>query len=67
MNALRIAVLGSGPVARSLASGFLKHGYPVHMGNREPSKLAEFTASTGIQARNLSDAAGQADLVVLTQ
>jgi predicted dinucleotide-binding enzyme len=65
MNALRIAVLGSGPVARTLASGFLKHGYPVHMGNREPAKLAEFTASTGIQARNLSDAVGQADLVVL--
>lgn len=65
MHALRIAVLGSGPVARSLASGFLKHGYPVHMGNREPAKLAEFTASTGIQARSLSDAVGQADLVVL--
>lgn len=65
MHALRIAVLGSGPVARSLASGFLKHGYPVHLGNREPSKLAEFTASTGIQARNLSDAVGQADLVVM--
>lgn len=65
MHALRIAVLGSGPVARSLASGFLKHGYPVHMGNRDPSKLADFTASTGIQARSLSDAVGQADFVVL--
>lgn len=65
MHALRIAVLGSGPVARSLASGFLKHGYPVHMGNRDPAKLAEYTQATGIHARSLSDAVGQADLVVL--
>lgn len=65
MHALRIAVLGSGPVARTLASGFLKHGYPVHMGNREPSKLAEFSSETGIRVQELSDAAGQADLVVL--
>lgn len=65
MYALRIAVLGSGIVARTLAKGFLKYGYPVHMGNRDPAKLAEFTAATGIQARNLSDAVGQADLVVL--
>lgn len=65
MYALRIAVLGSGPVARTLASGFHKHGYPVHLGNRDPAKLAEFTATTGIHARTLSDAVGQADLVVL--
>lgn len=65
MHALRIAVLGSGPVARTLASGFLRHGYPVHLGNRDPSKLSEFTAATGIRATGLGEAAGQADLVVL--
>jgi len=65
MNALRIAVLGSGQVAQTLASGFLKHGYPVHMGNRDPAKLSDFSKSTGIRVQTLSDAVGQADLVVL--
>jgi predicted dinucleotide-binding enzyme len=39
---MKIGVLGSGDVARVLASGLLKHGHEVMMGTREPGKLADW-------------------------
>ncbi|HEY1803289.1 MAG TPA: NAD(P)-binding domain-containing protein [Terracidiphilus sp.] len=39
---MKVGVLGSGDVAKSLAEGFLKHGHQVMMGTREPAKLAEW-------------------------
>ena len=36
--AKRIGVLGSGVVGRTLAEGFLKHGYEVMLGTRDPAK-----------------------------
>src|SRR4029077_8302180 len=36
--AKRIGVLGSGVVGRTLAEGFLKHGYEVILGTRDPSR-----------------------------
>jgi 8-hydroxy-5-deazaflavin:NADPH oxidoreductase len=39
---MKIAVLGSGEVARTLASGFLRHGHEVMLGTREPAKLADW-------------------------
>jgi len=36
--AKRIGVLGSGVVGRALAEGFLKHGYEVMLGTRDPAK-----------------------------
>ena len=41
---MKIGVLGSGDVAKVLASGFLKHGHKVTIGSRTPEKLAEWTA-----------------------
>jgi predicted dinucleotide-binding enzyme len=35
----KVAVLGSGQVGDALANGFLKHGYAVMRGSRDPSKL----------------------------
>ena len=46
----KIAVLGSGMVGQVLADGFLKHGYEVMRGSREPSKLAEWKAKAGGKA-----------------
>jgi len=43
----KIAVLGSGAVGRTLADGFLKHGYTVMRGTREPAKLADWKAAAG--------------------
>ena len=39
---MKIGVLGSGVVARTLASGFLKHGHQVMIGSRTPEKLADW-------------------------
>jgi predicted dinucleotide-binding enzyme len=41
---MKIGVLGSGGVAKVLASGFLKHGHEVMMGSRTPEKLADWAA-----------------------
>lgn len=60
-----IAVLGSGQVAQILSKGFLKHGYPVRMGNRTPSKLAAFAAESGIAVHEPARAVGEADIAVL--
>jgi predicted dinucleotide-binding enzyme len=39
---MKIGILGSGEVARTLAGGFLKHGHEVMMGTRSPSKLVDW-------------------------
>jgi predicted dinucleotide-binding enzyme len=39
---MKIAVLGSGDVAKALGAGFLKHGHEVMMGTRDPAKLSDF-------------------------
>ena len=38
----KIGILGSGSVAQTLAGGFIKYGYEVKMGTRDPKKLEEF-------------------------
>ncbi len=66
MNKPSITVLGSGNVAQILSKGFLKHGYPVRMGNRTPEKLAGFAADTGIKIHESAHAVHDADIVVLS-
>jgi predicted dinucleotide-binding enzyme len=39
---MKIGLLGSGDVAQTLASGFLRHGHDVTIGTRDPGKLAEW-------------------------
>ena len=39
---MKIGVLGSGDVAKTLASGFLKHGHEVMIGTRSAAKLADW-------------------------
>lgn len=39
---MKVGVIGSGEVGRTLASGFLKHGHEVMMGTREAGKLADW-------------------------
>jgi predicted dinucleotide-binding enzyme len=41
---MKVGVLGSGDVAKVLASGFLKHGHEVMVGTRDASKLADWAA-----------------------
>jgi predicted dinucleotide-binding enzyme len=53
MATKRVGVIGSGEVGQALADGFLRHGYEVMRGSRDPAKLADWRkgargkASTG--------------------
>jgi predicted dinucleotide-binding enzyme len=63
---MKVGVLGSGTVAQTLASGFLKHSHAVIVGTRTPAKLAEWMAQNeGAQVGSLADAAKFGDLIVL--
>lgn len=42
---MKIGVLGSGEVAKTLGAGFLKKGHEVVMGSREPAKLKDWQLS----------------------
>jgi len=63
----KIGVLGSGAVGKVLADGFLKHGYEVMLGSREPAKLAAWQAAAGSRASTgtFADAARFGDVVVV--
>lgn len=39
-----VGIIGSGEVGKTLAAGFVKHGYAVQIGTRDASKLADFVA-----------------------
>lgn len=41
---MKVGILGSGVVAKTLATGFLKHGHEVMVGTRTPAKLAEWAS-----------------------
>ncbi len=63
---MKVGVLGSGDVAKTLAAGFRKHGHDVRIGSRTPQKLAEWTAQhPRIEAADFATVARFAELVVL--
>ena len=47
---MRVGILGSGDVAKSLARGFLGEGHEVMLGSREPGKLAAWVRDSGASA-----------------
>lgn len=63
----RIGILGSGPVGTTLANGFLRHGYEVIRGSRDPDKLNDWAAHAGSHASvtTFADAARLGELLVL--
>jgi hypothetical protein len=63
---MKVGVLGSGDVAKTLASGFLKHGHEVMLGSRTPEKLKDWaTANPEGKTGNFAMAAEFGELVVL--
>ncbi|MGL4230166.1 MAG: NADPH-dependent F420 reductase [Casimicrobium sp.] len=63
---MKIGILGSGDVAKTLAGGFLKHGHQVMMGTRDTTKLAEWkTKNATATIGSFDQAAAFADVVVL--
>jgi len=61
----KVAVLGSGPVAKALAKGLKAKGYEVRIGNRSAEKGAALGKELGIEAATPARAAAWADGVVL--
>lgn len=63
---MKIGILGSGVVAQTLGSGFLKHGHDVIVGTREPAKLADWAkANPKGRVGNFAEAASFAEIAVL--
>ena len=63
---MKIGVLGSGDVARTLASSFLKHGHKVTLGSRTPEKLADWAKANPAGATGtFAEAAEFGELIVL--
>ena len=70
--AKKVGVLGSGTVGRTLAEGFLKHGYEVMLGTRDPARgevpawVAQHAAShPGAKAGTFRETAIFGEIVVL--
>lgn len=63
---MKIGVLGSGDVAKTLAAGFLTHGHDVLVGSRDTGKLQEWLkAHPRSSGGSFADAAAFGDVVVL--
>jgi 8-hydroxy-5-deazaflavin:NADPH oxidoreductase len=63
----KIGILGSGIVGQTLADGFLRHGYEVMRGSRDPGKLDSWRAGAGPRAAigTFAEAARFGELIVL--
>lgn len=63
---MKVGVLGSGDVAKTLAGGFLKHGHEAMLGSGTPGKLADWVAQNpGSLAGSFADAAAFGEVLVL--
>jgi 8-hydroxy-5-deazaflavin:NADPH oxidoreductase len=63
----RIGIIGSGIVGKTLAAGFIKHGYAVMMGTRDSNKQAELAKefNNKMKTGNFSETSAFAELIVL--
>lgn len=64
---MRVGILGSSEVAKSLGHAFLNEGHEIMLGSREPGKLASWVRESGKGASGgtLSETARFGELVVL--
>ena len=64
---MKIGILGSGAVAQTLGSGFIKHGHEVTLGTRNSQKLEEWKSTNGNKAdvATFEAAAKFGELIVL--
>jgi 8-hydroxy-5-deazaflavin:NADPH oxidoreductase len=63
---MKVGVLGSGDVAKTLAAGLVKHGHDVTVGSRSPGKLDDWIEQNPkAAAGSFADAAAFGEVVVL--
>lgn len=63
----KIGIIGSGIVAKTLGSGFVKFGYQVMLGSRDKNKLTDWQQSSGANAHigTPEETAKYGDIIVL--
>jgi 8-hydroxy-5-deazaflavin:NADPH oxidoreductase len=63
---MKIGIIGSGSVAQTLGSGFIKHGHEVMLGTRDPLKLKDWLAKNAkAKAGSNADASAFGEVIVL--
>jgi len=63
---MKVGILGSGGVAKTLAAGFVKHGHDVMLGTRTPAKLADWSKQhPGARVGSFAEAAAFGETIVL--
>jgi predicted dinucleotide-binding enzyme len=62
---VKVGILGSGDVGKTLAKGFLKNGYQVAIGSDHPEKLAEFKRENPEMETATFDQAAQSGEIVV--
>jgi len=64
---MKIGIIGSGIVAQTLGSGFLKHGYNVILGTRNPDKLKDWKTNFGknLEIGSFEEASTKGEIIVL--
>jgi 8-hydroxy-5-deazaflavin:NADPH oxidoreductase len=63
---VKVGILGSGDVGKTLAKGFLKHGYQVVIGSDHAEKLEEFKGENPqIEIATFEQASKTGDIVIL--
>lgn len=65
---MKIGILGSASVGKSLSIGFIKHGYEVMIGGRNPDKLSDWKKEAGKGAKigGLTETAAFGEIIVLS-
>jgi 8-hydroxy-5-deazaflavin:NADPH oxidoreductase len=64
-NMEKIGIIGSGIVARVLATGLIKHGYQVMSGSRDKSKREQLQKETGALTGTFGETASFGGIVIL--
>lgn len=63
---MNVGIIGSGVVAKSLGTGFLKHGHNVMLGTRDTGKLSDWVSkNSGARVGSFAEAAKFGEVVVL--
>jgi predicted dinucleotide-binding enzyme len=62
----KVGILGSGEVGKSLAAGFLKYGYAVMIGSRDPKKQEALKKETSAQSGSFEETAAFGEILVLS-
>jgi predicted dinucleotide-binding enzyme len=67
MNEIKIGIIGAGNIGGTLTRRFRKLGHPVRVANsRGPETLRKLASETGATAVDVSDAARDADVIIVT-